>query len=282
MTLLQYINDSVSRLAPVYEPSEGRWLMRIILEHFKGWTQADILLNGDREIEPDLQELVEPVITRLLTHEPIQYILGETYWHGLTLKVTPVVLIPREETSELIDIIADENKASDLHILDVCTGSGCIAIALARTLPFSKVTAIDISDDALEVARENAVKCKVKINYIQANALQPLTLPDSSFDIIVSNPPYIAQNEQLTMESNVLDYEPHSALFVPDDDPLRFYKAISEDASRLLKCGGSLYFEINPHYSSELSDKLKADGWLDVTVIKDIHGKNRFISTRHA
>lgn len=282
MTLRQYISDSISQLAPAYEPSEGRWLMRIILEHFKGWSQADLLLNGDREVDTNLCELINPIIARMLTHEPIQYILGETYWHGLTLKVTPAVLIPREETSELVDIITDENKDSDLKVLDVCTGSGCIAIALARTLPFADVTAIDISADALTVARENATLCKTKIHYLQADALQSLPLSDASFDIIVSNPPYIAHSEKRTMESNVLDYEPHTALFVPDNDPLRFYKAISADASRLINPGGRLYYEINPLYAVELADMLKADGWRDVTVLKDIHGKNRFISARHS
>lgn len=282
MTLRQYINDVISQLSPVYEPGEARWLMRIILEHIKGWTQADILLNGDKEVDTNLHEIITPIIARLLTHEPIQYILGETYWHGLTLKVTPAVLIPREETSELIDIIADENKRSDLKVLDVCTGSGCIAIALARTLPFAEVTGIDISADALEVARENAVICKTKIRFIQADALQQLPLPDCNFDIIVSNPPYIAHSEKGKMEPNVLDYEPYTALFVPDDDPLRFYTAISADALRLLKPTGRLYYEINPIYADSLAEKLKADGWQDVTLIRDIHGKNRFISARRS
>lgn len=281
MTLRQYINDSIARLAPMYTPSEGRWLMRIILEHLRGWSQTDILMKSDSEIDTTLSELIEPIIGRLLKHEPIQYILGETYWHGLNLKVTPAVLIPREETSELIDIITDNNKGNDLNVLDICTGSGCIAIALARTLPFANVTAIDISPNALDVARQNAASCKVNVKYIQCDALKPLPLPSDSFDIIVSNPPYIAQSEDKLMSPNVLEYEPHSALFVPDDDPLRFYSAISADAMRLLKSGGRLYYEINPIYSSRLAGMLERDGWTDVTVIKDIHGKNRFISALH-
>ena len=282
MTLRQYISASISRLSPVYDQSEGRWLMRIILEHLKGWSQSDILLKDDYEIDTSLSERIDTIINRLLTHEPIQYILGETYWHGLKIKVTPAVLIPREETSELIDIIADENKGSDMNVLDVCTGSGCIAIALARTLPFAQVTAVDISADALDVARQNGELSKTKITFIQSDALKALPLPDNSFDIIVSNPPYIAQNEERLMSPNVLDYEPHIALFVPDDDPLRFYKAISSDATRLLKPGGKLYYEINPLYSARLADMLEHDGWQDISVIKDIHGKDRFISARHS
>ena len=278
MTFNACIKESISKLAPVYDPSESRWLMRIILEKLNGWTHTDIILNGDKEMLPELKDRIEAIISRLLRNEPIQYILGETYWHGLTLRVSPAVLIPREETSELVDIITGENQRDDLAVLDMCTGSGCIAIALARNLSFPEVTGIDISDEALSVARDNAALCKVKINFLKSDVLKPLNLTYNSYDIIVSNPPYIADSEKNSMDANVLDYEPHSALFVPNDDPLKFYRAISSSASRLTRPGGRLYLEINPLYARQLSDMLSADGWTDVTVIKDMHGKDRFIS----
>lgn len=272
----------MERLAPVYEPSESRWLMRISLEHLKGWSQTDIMLNADREADPSLTAAIDAIIARLLRHEPIQYILGSTYWHGLTLKVTPAVLIPREETSELVDLIEhDFDGQSDLRVLDICTGSGCIAIALARSLPFASVTATDISAPALDVARGNASTCKAKVSFITEDALRPSSLPDGEFDIIVSNPPYIAQSEYKLMEANVLDYEPHSALFVPDNDPLRFYKSISANALNVGKPQCRLYLEINPLFCTQLLDMLTGDGWADVQSVKDIHGKDRFITARH-
>lgn len=272
----------MQRLAPVYEESESRWLMRIILEHIKGWSQTDIILNSGREAEPTLVTAIDDITDRLLRHEPIQYILGLTYWHGLTLKVTPAVLIPREETSELVDIIErDYRDTPDLHVLDICTGSGCIAIALARSLPFADVTATDISSDALEVARDNAATCKAKVSFIIEDALQPTSLPDSTFDIIISNPPYIAQHEDKLMEANVLDYEPHSALFVPDNNPLLFYSSISANALKVGRPGSRLYLEINPLYCSQLCAMLETDGWSEVQSIKDIHGKDRFVTAIH-
>lgn len=279
MTISQYTRQCIERLSPIYEPSESRWLMRITLEHLKGWSQTDIILNADKEADSTLTDSIDAIITRLLRHEPIQYILGSTYWHGLTLKVSPAVLIPREETSELVDIIeSDCRKIPDLHVLDICTGSGCIAIALAHSLTFPIVTATDISADAIGVARDNAKSCKAKVNFTIEDALRPSSLPAGTFDIIVSNPPYIARSEDKLMEANVLDYEPHSALFVPDDNPLLFYKSISANALKLGKPACRLYLEINPIYCTQLCTMLERDGWTDVQSIKDIHGKDRFIT----
>lgn len=282
MTISQYTRQCIERLAPVYDASESRWIMRITLEHLKGWSQTDFLLKSDTEADTPLTDRIDAIISRLLRHEPIQYILGSTYWHGLTLKVTPAVLIPREETSELVDLIErDFNAKSDLRVLDICTGSGCIAIALARSLPFAHVTGTDISADALAVARDNASACKVKVDFTIEDALRPSALAAGTFDIIVSNPPYIGQSEDALMDANVLDYEPHSALFVPDDNPLLFYKSISANAMRLGKPGCRLYLEINPLHARQLCETLAQDGWADVQLIKDIHGKNRFVTATH-
>ena len=278
MTLRQLTDKSIDRLSPLYETSEARWLVRTALEHFTGMSRTDMMLRSDQEASEMLIHNVSGVVDRLLDNEPIQYILGETYWHGLTLKVTPDVLIPRVETSELIDIINDDYAGrSDLKVLDLCTGSGCIAIALARALPFSRVTATDISAGALRVARENAADCKVKITFQQGDLLAGVGLPDGSMDIIVSNPPYICDSEKAGMSANVLDYEPHSALFVPDDDPLKFYRAISREGIRLAVAGGRLYLEINPLHVSELTAMLADDGWTEVEALKDMHGRERFV-----
>lgn len=278
MTLDQLTRTSIARLSQHYEESEARWLTRISLEHLTGLGSTDLLLHGDREASEATAETMDRITERLLEDEPIQYILGETYWHGLTLKVTPAVLIPRPETSQLVDIIADEaGQRADLTVVDLCTGSGCIAIALARRLPFAQVTAIDISADALEVARENAGSTRTSIRLVQADVLAHLPLEESSADIIVSNPPYVCESEKAAMSRNVLDYEPHTALFVPDSDALRFYRSISRQGRRIATPGGKLYLEINPLQAAPLLAMLEADGWDDPQTLKDIHGKNRFV-----
>lgn len=255
--------------------------MRTVMETIKGWSRTDMLLHGDDEADPALCGRIDGIVARLLKHEPVQYILGETYWHGLTLKVSPAVLIPREETSELVDIIEKAHgRESDLKVLDLCTGSGCIAIALAKGLRYADVTGVDISAEALAIARENAGLCRTHVRLCRADVLQKLDMPANEYDIIVSNPPYITRSEMAGMEPNVLDYEPHSSLFVPDDDPLRFYRAISRHSLSLAKPGGSMYLEINPLFAGRLCGMLAHDRWLDATVIRDIHGKERFISTR--
>lgn len=276
MTLSQYVAGCISRLSPVYDAGEARWLMRIIFEHLKGWSQTDYVMNRDLEISQELISLTEPILDRLMKNEPVQYILGETYWHGLRIKVAPGVLIPREETSELIDIITSRETGQDLHVMDVCTGSGCIAIALARALPFSQVTATDISEKALAIASENIRALKANVRTECRDALAGVDSPHETYDIIVSNPPYIGDSERSGMNANVLDYEPHIALFVTDDDPLKFYRAISENSFIWLKKGGRLYFEINPLHSKALKSILEMNGWTDVEIIRDIHGKERF------
>ena len=282
MTIAQLSTTTIGTLTPLYGEGEARWLTRISLEHYSGLTRTDLLLNGDKEASPTLVDSISKVTERLKRYEPLQYIIGETYWHGLTLRVTPAVLIPREETSELIDIITDDcSGRDDLRVVDLCTGSGCIAIALARALPFSKVTATDISEEALKVARDNAAACKTKISFLQGDLLKGLDLPDGCADVIVSNPPYIGQSEAADMSPNVLDYEPHQALFVPDNDPLRFYKVISREGIRIGAPGARLYLEINPLHVADTIATLQNDGWSDVTPLRDIHGKQRFVKAIH-
>lgn len=251
-------------------------MLRTILEYLKGWDQVELAVRSGDEVSDFIAGKVDAIVDRLLNDEPLQYIIGETYWHGMTLKVTPDVLIPRPETSELIDMIADRNSGSDLAVLDLCTGSGCIAVALATVLPFSHVSAMDVSEAALKVAEENSALRKVKVDFRKGDVLSPLPYDDGEFDIIVSNPPYIAEDEKKDMDKNVLDHEPALALFVPDDDPLKFYKPIAREGLRVAKPGGQLWFEINPRFASELSEMMTAEGWEDVAILLDSNGKKRF------
>lgn len=279
-TLKQLLDSSRSRLTPVYGGSEASWLLRIIMEHLKGWDQVELLMRADKEVSNFLVSSVNAVIDRLLHHEPIQYIFGDTYWHGMTLKVSPDVLIPRPETEELVDIIVKDNQQSDLKVLDVCTGSGCIAVALAKFMNFPQVTAIDISQPALAIARENATLQKVKVKFETADALDLGKTLTGKYDIIVSNPPYVMESEKSAMDSNVLDHEPALALFVPDRDPLKFYKAIATYAYTALDDKGRLYFELNPLTANALRSWMLQSGWSDVTFLPDINAKTRFLIAR--
>lgn len=279
LTLRQCADNAIRRLLSEYPDGEARWMVRIIFEKLKGWNRTEMMIRADQEISPFIAGKVDEITRRLLDHEPIQYILGEARFYGLTLNVTPDVLIPRPETEELVDmIVADAHGRSDLRVMDLCTGSGCIAIALARNLPFAEVTAIDISAKALEVAAGNATLTKTTIHFRNADVLS-LPRPDKAdMDIIVSNPPYIAESERATMDPNVLDHEPSLALFVPDSDPLKFYRAISSYSRLALRPGGRLYFEINPLFAPQLLSMLEADGWTEITVTPDMQRKQRFIS----
>lgn len=277
MTIRHLKESALSRLEPHYGRGEAEALMRIIFEHLKGWDMTYLCLHAEDEVSDFIKIRVDDIVERLLHDEPIQYITGDVYWHGMHLCVTPAVLIPRAETAELIDIIIDENKRrDDLAVIDACTGSGCMAIALSRNLPFARVVAFDISADALAVARKNASLKKARINFVIHDALSRFPFDEQSFDIVVSNPPYITESERGEMSANVLDYEPAVALFVPDNDPLRFYKAIASEAFRVLKPGGKLYFEINPLYAADITAFLVNSGWEDVVISKDIHGRDRF------
>lgn len=280
MTVSQYIASAKGRLTPLYGTREADWMMRIIFQHLKGWNQVDLIVKGDLTVSEFMQGKADAIIERLLRHEPLQYIIGEAYWHGMNLKVTPAVLIPRPETSELIDIIVSDNQRTDLRVLDACTGSGCIAVALAVNLPFPRVSAFDISTKAIEVARENAEARKVKIDFTVADALKRLPYDDESVDILVSNPPYIAEGEKADMDKNVLEYEPHTALFVPDSDPLEFYTPLAKEGLRILSPEGRLYFEINPLFAAQLAESLRSMGWQDVEILTDMHGKKRFATAR--
>ncbi len=274
MILKQAIEQLNSGLAGVAEPREVQAMIRIICEDVFNYDPVDVALRQESELPDFAPERISDIVSRLRRHEPLQYIVGTALFHGHKFKVTPAVLIPRPETEQLVDLIVDENTASDLRVLDMGTGSGCIAISLARALKFAQVDAFDISQDALAVARENAADLKVKVRLFQSDMLAPQ--PTARYDIIVSNPPYICWSEREAMERNVLDYEPGQALFVPDNDPLLFYKAIAPYAAQSLERGGRLYLEINQRFGNEVKRLLEACGLDEVRIIEDSFGRVRF------
>ncbi len=280
MTVKEVADKAYRSLAPRFGEGEARWMVRLMMEEYKNYSPVDMAVRGDFDAGENVERRIDETVGRLLNGEPIQYIFGKARFYGMNLKVTPDVLIPRPETEELVDLIVnDRGGERDLRVLDVCTGSGCIAIALARNLPFSEVDAIDISREALAVARENASELKTAVSFKEGDALR-MGADGAEYDIIVSNPPYIAEHERAEMDRNVLEHEPALALFVPDADPLRFYVAIARYALVALKEQGGLYFEINPLYASDLAGQMKAMGWSDVSILPDMQKKNRFLIAR--
>lgn len=265
------------RLTPIYGKGEADAMIRLIFHSLKGWNVTDILVNQDKPLSDFMKSEISRILARLEKNEPIQYILGEAYFYGMDLKASPGVLIPRQDTEGLVDIIVDANPQTDLRVLDIATGSGCIAIALARNLKFPEVSALDVSDKAIALAKENAEAMDVKLTLIHADIFtwQP---PESAFDIIVSNPPYIDESERPSIAPNVKDYEPAEALFVPDDNPLLFYKRIAAVAQTALSPGGRLYFEINPRHADALKAMLAAEGFTDIGLSRDIHGNYRYLA----
>jgi len=274
MILKEAIEQLKNGLAAVAEPQEAQAMIRIICEDIFNYDQVDVALRQDSELPEFAQQRITDIISRLQRHEPLQYIVGSARFHGHRFKVTPAVLIPRPETEQLVDLIVDENSASDLRVLDIGTGSGCIAISLARALKFAQVDALDVSRDALAVARENAAALKVRVNFFESDILSPQ--PAARYDIIVSNPPYVCWNERESMECNVKDYEPGQALFVPDNDPLLFYKAIAPYAAQSLEKGGRLYLEINQRFGQEVKKLLEENGLDEIRIIEDSYGNTRF------
>ena len=262
-------------LTDSYSAGEISALTRIITTELLGVSQMAFYLKDDITLTARQQALLDNAIERLKRQEPIQYILGYSDFCGLRFKVTPATLIPRPETSELVEWIASEATGTE-RILDIGTGSGCIAISIANKLPQSKVTAWDISTDALAVATENSKTngCTIAFEEVDILVYEPT---GEQFDIIVSNPPYIKENEKNAMHANVLDWEPHTALFVPDCDPLLFYRAIAKKGLILLKPGGSLYFEINRAHGKETIEMLAALGYTSIELRKDFAENERMI-----
>ncbi len=273
MLIRQLFREYSLRLQTLYSQQEAESLTFWLLEHFLGMRRMDIL--QDKQVAPN-PALAEAVI-QLEKGHPIQYITGHAPFYGRDFHVNPSVLIPRHETEELVHLIASENQHKGLHVLDLGTGSGCIPVTLALEMDRPVITAVDVSDAALEVAKRNAEKhAKEPVNFVRCNVLQE-ELPVIGLDIIVSNPPYVRESEKAHMHVNVLDHEPHLALFVPEDDPLVFYRVIASKGKRALKPGGKLYFEINEALGAEVVALLTRLGYQDIILRQDLNGRDRMV-----
>lgn len=265
-----------SRLNLDIPEQESHALIYLLMDVKFSLDRKDIITDRPIPLKnAELKEL-EAIITRLNKQEPLQYVLGITEFYGLPFNITTDVLIPRPETEELVDLIIKENPYEGLKILDIGTGSGCIAISLGKNMNPSKVDAIDVSAKALDIARENSHLNKVEINFIHADVLGLLAF-SNEYEIIVSNPPYVTEEEKLMMSANVLEYEPHSALFVPDDSPLLFYNLIVKLTKQNLVQGGRLYFEINEKFGHEVKEMMEGHYFTGVEIIKDMQGKDRIV-----
>ena len=294
--LQSQISNISSALQAVYPKDEAASLAWWIMEEETGLTRSQLLCGCKDTTNFANMQKIQTIIDRLLHFEPIQYIFGHTLWNGLDLKVTPATLIPRPETAELVERINVQMVNDQMvNVLDIGTGSGCIAISLKKAHPEWHVTGIDISPNAIEVAKENARRNKVDVNFQVADIFSDqitkylnkwYMVNDQMVNIVVSNPPYICESEKSSMRPNVLNFEPSSALFVPDSDPLLFYRRIAELFARtpytIHHTPKYLFFEINEAYGPQLSAMLGGLGYTDIQIHKDIYGKDRIIEGRMA
>ncbi|MCU4188658.1 peptide chain release factor N(5)-glutamine methyltransferase [Flavobacterium sp. HXWNR29] len=281
MLLKQYKAHFFNSLKNIQDEQEIKSFFFILTEYLHNLKRVDVALNPDFEISDAAIEKWNAILVDLQQEKPIQYITGEAWFYGLRFEVNENTLIPRPETEELVEFILKETSnfqlpASSLNILDIGTGTGCIPISLKVNLPQANVSAIDISEKALEVAKRNAELNKVEINFIEANILEVEDL-NQHFDIIVSNPPYIRNLEKQEIKKNVLDYEPHLALFVEDTDALLFYRKIAQLALKNLSPNGLLFFEINQYLGKETVELLENLGFKNIELKKDIYGNDRMI-----
>lgn len=271
--LFNYLKQEVSKY---YDEREAGSISYHLLEKFFGLDKNDVIAKKPVSSENINKPYFAQIFKRVKAMEPVQYITGRAFFYGRAFEVNRSVLIPRPETEELVDLIVRENTAPNLKVLDIGTGSGCIAISLKLELTAPEMYALDIDADALAVAGNNAVQNNASVTFMQHDILKE-TPSEVNFDIIVSNPPYVRKKESKLMNKNVLNYEPHVALFVPDKDPLLFYKRIITLSKSLLKQQGKLYFEINEAYGQELKDYMASNNFEEVEIFQDFQGKERMI-----
>ncbi|MFD2513875.1 peptide chain release factor N(5)-glutamine methyltransferase [Pontibacter locisalis] len=274
---LQYfIRENINEVYP--EPEAGA-IAQLVLEHVLQKTRVQLSMQRDDQVTQAQEEEIKQAVVRLQKQEPVQYVLGVANFYGLELQVDERVLIPRPETEELVDRVIKQHKGKNsLHILDICTGSGCIPLALAANLEAEKVMGLEVSAGALEVAKANASKLNLPVEWLQHDVFEPLkSIAPESLDIVTSNPPYVREDEKQHMRENVLQYEPHLALFVPNADPLKYYKRIAAVGLELLKKGGKLYFEINEQYGAQVAKLLLELAYSKAEVVQDLFGKDRMV-----
>lgn len=270
------LQDIGKKLSPVYSGGELRAVSRVLVEDLLGLRMTDFLVSGGVELSAPMQETLDKAIERLLAGEPVQHVIGYAWFCGNRFFVNSNVLVPRPETAELVEMITRENHGMSLRLLDIGTGSGCIAVSLARQNPEWQVDAWDISPEAVGTALQNATENRVNVD-VRCVDLFAAELPQGSYDIIVSNPPYITPSEKADMEKLVLEYEPHLALFVPEDNPLLFYTRIAVKGQEWLTEGGKLYFEINRRFPAETVEMLETLGYRNVEAVKDCNDNFRFV-----
>lgn len=267
-----------NRLSKVFDSRELQQVTSILLDQF-GISRVQSIAYPDAKISQTDYELLVGLLKRLETGEPIQYVIGNEWFMGRKFRVCPDVLIPRPETEELVQLVCDKCKADAPRILDVGTGSGCIAVSLSKTMPVSKVTALDVSERAIDVARRNAIENDAIVDFVCRSIFDDdLPFAPASLDVVVSNPPYVTESDKSQMYSNVLDFEPHLALFVPESDPLVFYRRIAQLSAVWLKSGGMLFFEINERFGEATRQMLESLQYANVEVHKDFYGKDRMVS----
>jgi len=281
-TIQSVYNYNVLKLNEIYSVDESRAITDRLFEHYFNLTPVQRVLTGSLTLADDKFHAITEATKSLLKHIPLQYVTGKAYFGDMEFAVNSSVLIPRPETEQLVDLIcsdlATRNDHPYLRILDIGTGSGCIAITLKNKLPQATVSAIDISEEALKIARSNAEKYKADVEFIKSDILTETQWEIlTQYDLIVSNPPYVTLSEKQMMKSNVLDYEPHIALFVPDEDPLVFYRSILLFAKSKLSHSGCLWFEINEMFAAEMKDLAISQGFKKTNIIFDFHGKSRFL-----
>ncbi len=268
----------VKKLIPLYGEDESRQMLWILTGHFFGMNRLKLSLDADFRLTESEMLTLHFAVKDLLNHKPVQYITGKTVFYDLELEVNESVLIPRPETEQMIELFRSKNQMTLQNLLDAGTGSGCIALALAKIYPDANLFACDISAKALEVANRNAEKNNVKVHLLTLNLLHPdqfAQLPQ--FDAIVSNPPYVTESEKGSMPANVVEAEPHLALFVPDADPLIFYRKLGELAQSRLTTQGQLMVEINEKFGEETVELFESQGFAVVELLKDYHNKDRFV-----
>lgn len=265
-----------SELTPVFGAAEARAVVRFVFEHAFGWDQAQVEANRTTALsESELLKVYTP-LTRLRTGEPLQYVLGHVRFMGMDIGVAPAVLIPRPETEELVDLI-QRNGRTYARVLDIGTGSGCIALALKKHVPSAVVIGMDVSSDALSIARRNSEVLGLPVQWIQQDVLDPSAAIPARLDLIISNPPYVPRSEEASLDPHVRYHEPHLALFVEDADPLLFYRVIAQRAWDLLVPSGELWFEGHYQYAEAVADIVKTQGYSNVRLLHDLSGSPRFI-----
>ena len=278
MDIQFYFKQLKESLLLLYPLSEAESIAYLVVDHVLNYSKFEYTVHKHESFpESRLIKWIE-IKSRLEKREPVQYIINESWFYGLKFFVNPSVLIPRPETEEMVDLILKENTDDKIAIIDIGTGSGCIPVSIKSNRKNWNISAMDVSKDALKVAMENAQKNQVEINFIEYNILNPDKLYEpQSFDLIVSNPPYVPMHEIEKMHKNVADFEPHLALFSPDEDPVKFYRAIADFAFKYLKNQGKLYVEIHEKYSKEVKELFLEKGLSDVQIILDINNKPRIV-----